>query len=167
MKQKKSCVALSTAKAEYIALFAAVQESLWLNQLTSELTSSNNQQKTILKDNQSAVAMTHNPQFHGCSKLIDIKYYFIRDHTNSGNIKLVYCPTGDIVADMFTKGLSRKNFCKLRDNARIANLHLPFMLISFSFYFLWSSAPLLCNNSSFVFVKRPCASLRFILCMHP
>ena len=122
--KKQSCVALSTAEAEYIALFAAAQESLWLNQPTSELTSSNNQQITILEDNQSAIAMTHNPQFHGHSKHIDIKYYFIRDHVNSGNIKFVYCPTGDMLADMFTKGLSRKNFCKLRDNAGIANLHL-------------------------------------------
>ena len=38
--KKQSCVALSTAEAEYIALSAAAQESIWLKQLTSELTTS-------------------------------------------------------------------------------------------------------------------------------
>ena len=76
--KKQSCVALSTAEAEYIALSAAAQESLWLNQLISELTTSENRQITILEENQSAIAMTYNPQFHGCSKHIDIRYHFVR-----------------------------------------------------------------------------------------
>ena len=54
--------------------------------------------------------MTHNPQFHGCSKHIDIRYHFVRDHANAGNIKLVYCPSEDMVADMLTKCLGRENF---------------------------------------------------------
>ena len=119
--KKQTCVALSTAEAEYIALSAAMQESLWLKRLISKLTNTKNQQITILEDNQSAIAITHNPQFHGRSKHIDIKYHFVRDHVNSGNIKLVYYPTGDMLAGMFTKSLSRENFCKLRDNAGIAN----------------------------------------------
>ena len=122
--KKQSCVALSTAEAEYIALSAAAQEFLWLNQLISELTTSENQQITILEDNQSTIAMTHNPQFHGRSKHIDIKYHFVRDHVNNGNIKLMYCPSGDMTADMLTKGLSRENFCKLRENSGLANHQL-------------------------------------------
>lgn len=117
--KKQSCVAISTAEAEYIALSAAAQESLWLNQLISELTGSKNLQITILEDNQSTIAMTHNPQFHGRSKHVDIKYHFVRDHVNSGNIKLVYCPSEDMIADMLTKGLNRENYRKLRNNAGI------------------------------------------------
>ena len=119
--KKQSCVALSTAEAEYIALSAAAQESLWLNQLVSELTNSENQKITILEDNQSAIAMTRNPQFHGRSKHIDIKYHFVRDHVNSGYIELKYCPSGDMVADILTKGLSGQNFCKLRGNSGLSN----------------------------------------------
>ena len=122
--KKQSCIALSTAEAEYIALSAAAQESLWLNQLVSELTNSENQKITILEDNQSAIAMTRNPQFHGRSKHIDIKYHFVRDHVNSGNIELKYCPSGDMVADILTKGLSGQNFCKLRGNSGLSNHQL-------------------------------------------
>lgn len=71
-QSKKHMCRMLTAEVEYITQSAAVQESLRLQQLTSKLTNTKNQQVTILKDNQSAIAITHNPQFHGRSKHIDI-----------------------------------------------------------------------------------------------
>ena len=35
--KKQTCVALSTAEAEYIALASAAQESLWLQELLADL----------------------------------------------------------------------------------------------------------------------------------
>ena len=35
--KKQTCVALSTAEAEYITLTSAAQESLWLQQLLADL----------------------------------------------------------------------------------------------------------------------------------
>ena len=52
--RKQSCVALSTAEAEYIALSAAVQEALWLQQLTSDLFNTHAKAMTIFEDNQSS-----------------------------------------------------------------------------------------------------------------
>ena len=121
--KKQTCVALSTAEAEYIALSAAAQESLWLRQLLSELTTTPEISTTIFEDNQSTIAMTRNPQFHGRSKHIEIKYHFIREHVDLGNIKLSYCPSGDMTADMLTKGLNRENFCKHRDRAGLTQQH--------------------------------------------
>ena len=117
--KKQGCVALSTAEAEYVALCSAGQEAVWLRRLTSELGSPPKAATTIYEDNQSAIAMTKNPQFHGRAKHIDIKYHFIREQVNSGNVKLKYCPTNDMTADMFTKPLSREQFCKLRNKAGI------------------------------------------------
>ena len=37
--KKQSCVALSTAEAEYVALSSAAQEAVWMRQLTTELQS--------------------------------------------------------------------------------------------------------------------------------
>ena len=121
--KKQTCVALSTSEAEYIALSSAVQESIWLRQLVSELTSLSGKQIVIYEDNQSTIAMTHNPQFHGRSKHIDIKYHFVREHVNLGDIELKYCHSEDMTADMLTKGLSRENFCKLREQAGLIQLH--------------------------------------------
>ena len=50
--------------------------------------------------------MTKNQQFHGKGKHIAIKYHFIQDQVSNGTIKIVYCPTKEMVADMFTKGLT-------------------------------------------------------------
>ena len=115
-------MALSTAESEYMALSSAAQEAVWLRQLTAELGSPPETATTIFEDNQSAIAMTKNPQFHGRAKHIAIKYHFIREQVSNGMIKLEYCPTNQMLADMFTKGLSREQFCKLRSQAGVTEL---------------------------------------------
>ncbi len=53
----------------------------------------------MYEDNQSAIAMTKNPQFHGR----DIKLHFIREQVTQGTITLKYCPTTEIVADILSQ----------------------------------------------------------------
>ena len=62
----------------------------------------------MFEDNQSAISLAKHPQFHGRTKHVAIKYHFIREQFENGTIKLSYCPTSEMVADMFTKGLSRE-----------------------------------------------------------
>ena len=120
--KKQSCVALSTAEAEYIALASTAQEAVWMRKLTTELGNSPETATVIYEDNQSAISMTKNPQYHGKAKHIAIKYHFIREQVSNGTVNLQYCPTEEMVADMFTKGLSRERFCKLRDMAGVIQL---------------------------------------------
>ena len=119
---KQTCVALSTAEAEYVALSAAAQEAVWLQQHSSDLLNKTIRETTILEDNQSAVCLAKNQQVHGRTKHIEIKYHFIRDLVEAGRIKLTYCPSEDMVADMLTKGLPIKQFEKLRRLAGIDEL---------------------------------------------
>ncbi len=114
---KQTCVALSTAEAEHVALSAAAQEALWLQQLASDLLNKSIRETTILEDNQSAICLAKNQQVHGRPKHIDIKYHFIRDLVEAGRIKLTYCASEDMVADVLTKGLRIKQFEKLRQLA--------------------------------------------------
>lgn len=107
-------MALSTAEVEYIALANATQESLWLQQILTDLRKKQSTCMVIYEDNQSAISMAKNPQFDGRAKQIDIKYHFIRDHVSSGKMELRYCKTNDMVADIMTKGLSGEQFEKLR-----------------------------------------------------
>ena len=67
--KNQTCVALSTAEAEYIALSAAAQEALWMRQLLANLNVNFDEPVTIYEDNQSAICMSKNPQFHGRSDL--------------------------------------------------------------------------------------------------
>ena len=113
--KKQACVALSTAEAEYIALASAAQEAVWMRQLLTDLRSKPEEATKIYEDNQSAICLAKNPQFHGRAKHIGIKYHYIREQVENGNVELSYCRTEEMVADALTKGLSRGQFRKLRE----------------------------------------------------
>ena len=93
---------ISTAEAEYMALSSAAQEAVWMRELISDLRNPPATSTEILEDNQSAISMAKNPQFHGRTKHINIKYHFIREQIANGTICLKYCPT---VADLLMKGI--------------------------------------------------------------
>ena len=115
--KKQSCVALSTAEAEYMALSSAFQEAAWMRQLLSGLIGIQVDSlgpTLIFEDNQSTICMSKNHQFHGRSKHIDIKYHYVREQVAAGNIELEYCKSDNMLADIFTKGLNGPRFKKLR-----------------------------------------------------
>ena len=120
--RKQSCVALSTSEAEYIALTSAAQEAIWLRQLLSELEQEPEKKVVIYEDNQSTICLSKNPQFHGRSKHIAIKYHFIRDQVKEGTIDLKYCRTEEMLADALTKGLSEEKFHLLRQKIGIEEM---------------------------------------------
>ena len=60
----------------------------------------------LFADNQGAIALAKNPVHHQRTKHIDIKYHFIRFAIEEGIIDLQYIPTGENIADQFTKPLS-------------------------------------------------------------
>jgi Reverse transcriptase (RNA-dependent DNA polymerase) len=68
------------------------------------------------QDNQSAIKMEQNGKA-SCSQRsrhIDIRYFFITDHSQRNSINIVHCPTGDMLADFFTKPLQGSLFRKFR-----------------------------------------------------
>ena len=88
--KKQSSVVLSTAEAEYMALASSAQEAVWMRQLSSEIGIEYTKPVIIYEDNQSAIAMTKNPQFHGRTKHIAIKYHYIRKQVNDGTVNVQY-----------------------------------------------------------------------------
>lgn len=93
--KKQTSVALSTAEAEYVALSSATQEAVWLKQLLSELQIEQSKPTVIYEDNQSAISMAQNAQFHERMKHIDIRHHFVREKVNDGTIELKYCRYAD------------------------------------------------------------------------
>ena len=115
--RKQDTVALSTAEVEYMALSSAAQECVWMRRLCAELGNPIRGPTIVKEDNQSCIAMAKNPQYHGRVKHIDIKHHFVRELVADSTIKLEYCPTNEMIADILTKGLSRERFCYLRKKA--------------------------------------------------
>jgi hypothetical protein len=67
----------------------------------------------LLCDNESAIRLADNPVEHSRSKHIDIRYHFLRDHKQKGDIDVCHINTDHQLADIFTKTLDGKIFCKL------------------------------------------------------
>ena len=86
--RKQSSVALSSAKAEYIAACSASCEAIWLRNMKSGLFNLELDTTVILCENQSCINMTENPIFHDRSKHIEIRYFYIRDMMQKQSIKL-------------------------------------------------------------------------------
>ena len=77
--KKQTCVALSTAEGEYMALASAAQEAILMRQLLTDLRNPPREPTRIFEDNQSAICLAKNPQFHGRAKHIGIKYHVVRE----------------------------------------------------------------------------------------
>ncbi|CAA7262723.1 unnamed protein product [Cyclocybe aegerita] len=103
--KRQEIISLSTTESEYVAATQATKEALWLRSLVSELFAIDLDTTTLFSDNQSAIALTKDHQYHARTKHIDIRFHFIRRIIEKGSIRLVYCPTGEMVADTLTKAL--------------------------------------------------------------
>ena len=70
----------------------------------------------MYQDNKSAILMEKNGKF-SCSKRtkhINVRYFFIKDRIQNGELNIKYCPTEEMVADYFTKPLQGVQFLKFR-----------------------------------------------------
>jgi len=103
--KKQEIVSLSTTESEYVAATHAAKEALWLQSLIGELFSLFGGSTTLFSDNQSAIMLSKDHQYHACTKHIDIHFHFIRWVVENGKIRLIYCPTTDMVADTLMKAL--------------------------------------------------------------
>jgi hypothetical protein len=103
--KKQGSVALSSTKAKYIAIAHATKEAIWLRQLLNKLGIDMSSSTTLHIDNQSVIAIMWNLEFHNQTKHIDLWYHFLHEQIAAEDIKLSYVPTGNQLADIFTKGL--------------------------------------------------------------
>ena len=99
-------VALSTTKAEYVAITHTVKEAIWLWSLILQLFQLDLKTTTLFSDNKSAIELTNDHQYHPHTKHIDICFHYIWYIIKNGSIQLIYCPTNDMIADALTKALS-------------------------------------------------------------
>jgi hypothetical protein len=105
--KKQTTVATSSTEAEYTALAHATRFAIWSRYLLDEMGCLQNNPTVIHEDNQAALALARDPQFHARSKHFDIQNHFVREKIENGIIEPVYCTTEDQLVDIFTKPLAR------------------------------------------------------------
>ena len=76
-------------------------------------------EKNILyQDNKSAILLETNGKRSAGkrSRAINIRYFFLTDQVEKGNMSIEYCPTDMMWADYMTKPLQGEKFRKFRDD---------------------------------------------------
>lgn len=105
--KRQPSTALSSMEAEYMALAAAAQEAIWLRRILIDLGVDQQHPTVINEDNQGCISFTGAQKHHSRAKHIDIRYNFIREAITDGEIKIVYCPTEKMIADILTKSIPK------------------------------------------------------------
>lgn len=103
--QKEELVMLSTTEAKYVAATHAACKVIRLRNFISKVFLPLTTPTTLHCNNQSAIAIATNSNFHACTKHINIRYHFIKFVIENGSINLVYCATDNMTAETFAKAL--------------------------------------------------------------
>ena len=105
--RKQRTVAQNTTEAEYMALTDAANQAAWYRSFFTELGYSVDDPIPLHGDNKGSIDLALNPVTGRRSKHIDIKHHVIREYIENGYTSLIRTPTEEMVADGFTKSLSR------------------------------------------------------------
>ncbi|UYV77384.1 hypothetical protein LAZ67_15000806 [Cordylochernes scorpioides] len=121
---KQPLVALSTMEAEMIAACESCCQIKWIINLLRELEEWNFMEKptAIYTDSQSLINWTSSPKQSSRCRHINRKYHFLRDCYESRDICLLYKPSQDLEADIFTKDLSRDQMKKHLESLSIVGI---------------------------------------------
>jgi hypothetical protein len=102
-------------KLSSLLLVNQQKKAVWLRSLLSEILGVSNGSTPLLCDNEGAIRLVKNPEFHQRTKHIDIKYHFIREKHQDKEIEIVYTSTeNQLPDDLFTKPLPTPRFNQLR-----------------------------------------------------
>ena len=107
VSQLQKIVALSTTKAEYVAVTEASKEMVWLKIFLKELDKEQNN-SVLFCGSQSAIHLAKNPVFHARTKHIQLKYHFISSLIEEGTLLLEKIRGTENSADMMTKVVTRE-----------------------------------------------------------
>jgi transposase InsO family protein len=101
---------LSSCESEVVALSMAAREAVWLRGLFAEMYDTDLLPTVIFEDNDGARRLANYPRFSERSKHIERKYFFVRERVQAQQVVVRRCDTSKMLADIFTKPLSRHVF---------------------------------------------------------
>ena len=112
-----SCIALSTAEAEYCAATEAAKQIKWVASLIRFMLPKLELPPALLyEDNAACRAMVTSAQISGRNKHFELKQHFIRELYNAKVFEMMEVSTQDQIADIFTKALARPVYEIHRDS---------------------------------------------------
>lgn len=113
MKQKINVK--SSTEGELVGTSDLMSPIIWANYFLDA--QGYNYDALLGQDNTSAISMEKNGKMSSGkrTKHINIRYFFIKDRIENGELKVEYCPTDKMTADFFTKPLQGAKFIQFRN----------------------------------------------------
>jgi len=105
----------SLTEAELVAVDNAMSHIIWSRNFLQEQDYSNTE-TIVMQDNKSTMLLEENGRqsVGKRSRHLNVRYFFVTDMIQKGIIKVNYCPTGDMIADFFTKPTQGSLFKKFK-----------------------------------------------------
>ena len=119
--KQQSVITTSSAEAEYIALFKATQQVLWLNSMYQQFGLTLPDPIDVYCDSQFALAMAKGEHVHKAAKYIDVKIHAVHERVTRKQITLSWISTGDNFADVMTKSLPYDDFVTFVQTCRLTS----------------------------------------------
>ena len=106
----------SSIEAELVGAGDILPQTIWTNHFL-DAQGYNVEESRFFQDNESTMKLERNGRSSAGqrSRHINIRYFFIKDRIEKGEINLIYCNTKDMLADYFTKPLQGSVFTRFRD----------------------------------------------------
>jgi hypothetical protein len=98
-------VASSTGEAEFVSASKASDEALWLRRTLSDIGVPQRTATPLFCDNRAARMMSENPVHKERTKHVDYRVHILKERVQDGVVRVLDCPTQDMLADPLTKQL--------------------------------------------------------------
>ncbi|WVZ71024.1 LOW QUALITY PROTEIN: hypothetical protein U9M48_019651 [Paspalum notatum var. saurae] len=102
--RKQASVALYTTEAAYVAAASCCSQLLWMKATLSDF-GLRFGKIPLLVDSTSSISVVKNAVLYSRTKHIDVRFHFLRDHYEKGDIDLVHVVSANQLADIFIKPL--------------------------------------------------------------
>jgi hypothetical protein len=115
MSRKQKLNTRSSTEAELVGPDDLSTLILW-TKLFMESQGYKIEKNVLYQDNKSTILLENNGKKSSSkrTRALNIRYFFLTDQIEKGNLIVEYCPTGEMVADYFSKPLQGKQFQKFR-----------------------------------------------------
>jgi hypothetical protein len=121
--RKQPTVSRSSTEAEYKAIANAAAEIMWIQTLLKEIGVQALVTAKLWCDNLGAKYLSSNPVFHARTRHNEVDYYhFVRERVLRRLLQIDFVPTGDQVADGFTKAIAVRQLENFKHNLNLRRL---------------------------------------------
>jgi hypothetical protein len=96
--------------AEFIAWDPASKEAIWLRRLCNALRIPITSPTVIYTGSANALDSLHKPKYSPKLRWVEIRYWYVKDVVDEGDITLIKCSGKDNAADGLTKALPEVKF---------------------------------------------------------